>query len=367
MTKKAQKFRTLIVLAIVTMLSLGFFLFRGTEVVLHVDGTALAVVSNAKTVEELVEEENIIKEDAYIDTNLETEIEKGLEIQIKNPKPYTIDVNGLLTPITSTHTEVRQILEDAGVEIGEHDYTFPALDQEVAARTNIEYYHVDIVEEVKEDTIPFEEETRENKDLEKGKSRNVQEGKEGLKRREIQRTFLNGSQIERKVLSEEVVEEPIAHIDEYGSKEPEPVVVEKPKAQPKQSTQTKQAAQPNETRAAKQESQPSRGNSRKVITMNASAYDLSFESTGKRPGDRGYGITASGTQVRPGVVSVDPNVIPLGTRLYIESLDGTPDYGNAVAEDTGGAIKGNKIDLFFSSRNAALNFGRRNVRVHILD
>ena len=106
---------------------------------------------------------------------------------------------------------------------------------------------------------------------------------------------------------------------------------------------------------------------KRVITMNASAYDLSYQSTGKRPGDRGYGITASGTKARPGVVAVDPKVIPLGTKLYIESLDGRADYGNAIAEDTGGAIKGNRIDLFFNSRSAALNFGRRNVKVHILD
>ena len=103
------------------------------------------------------------------------------------------------------------------------------------------------------------------------------------------------------------------------------------------------------------------------IVMKASAYDLSFESCGKRPGDRGYGITASGTKARPGVVAVDPKVIPLGTKLYIESMDGTGSYGYASAEDKGGAIKGNRIDLFFSSRSDALKFGRRQVKVYILD
>ena len=113
----------------------------------------------------------------------------------------------------------------------------------------------------------------------------------------------------------------------------------------------------------------SRGSFRysKVMTMTATAYDLSYESTGKRPGDRWYGITASGTKVRPGVVAVDPNVIPLGTKLYVESLDGTPDYGFCVAEDTGGAIKGNKIDLFFETAEEVRRFGRRKVRVYILD
>lgn len=367
MTKKAQKFRTLVVLAIATILSLGMFFFKGTEVVLNVDGTAVTMVSYAKTVEELIEEENIIKDDAHIDLDYDTEIESGLEIQVKNPKQYNISVNGLLTPITSVHTEVGKILEDVGVEIGEHDYTFPALDEEVPARGTIEYFHVNIVDDIKEDPIPYEETTRENKDLEKGKIRNAQEGKEGLKHTKLEYMYVNGALIETRVLGEEVVAEPVAHIDEIGTKEPEPVVVAKPEPKPQPQPQAKQETQPKEQARASQESQPSRANARRVITMNASAYDLSFASTGKRPGDPGYGITASGTKARPGVVSVDPSVIPLGTRLYIESLDGSPDYGNAIAEDTGGAIKGNKIDLFFSSNSAAINFGRRNVRVHILD
>lgn len=346
MTKKAQKFRTLLVLAVITILFLGLIFVRGNEVILNVDGTEIAIVSYANTVEELVEEEDIIKENAYIDIDLDTKIERGLEIEVRNPKLYTIDVNGALTEITSVHRSVRKILEDAGVEIGRDDYTKPGLNEEVPLRTKIEYFHVEIVEDVKEDAIPFEEEQKENANLEKGKIRNVQEGKEGLKRTEIERKFVNGSLVESTILNEEVVTEPVAHIDEIGTKVPQPVVA---------------------TTRTTQQAQPSRANSRSVITMNASAYDLSFESTGKRPGDRGYGITASGTQVRPGVVSVDPRVIPLGTKLYIESLDGTADYGHAVAEDTGGAIKGNKIDLFFSSRSAALNFGRRNVKVHILN
>ncbi|MFT8872201.1 MAG: peptidoglycan-binding protein [Sporolactobacillus sp.] len=60
------------------------------------------------------------------------------------------------------------------------------------------------------------------------------------------------------------------------------------------------------------------------------------------------------------VVAVDPSVIPLGTKLYVEG------YGYAVAADTGGAIKGQKIDLFFNSNADALQWGRRTVKVQIL-
>ena len=107
-------------------------------------------------------------------------------------------------------------------------------------------------------------------------------------------------------------------------------------------------------------------NTSDIMVMEATAYDLSYQSTGKRPGDKAYGITASGMKAGPGVVAVDPKVIPLGTKLYIESMDSTKDYGYAVAGDTGGAIKGNRIDLFFFSSSDVRRFGRRNVRVKVL-
>lgn len=103
-----------------------------------------------------------------------------------------------------------------------------------------------------------------------------------------------------------------------------------------------------------------------VITCNATAYDLSFESCGKNPGDPGYGLTASGTYAKVGTVAVDPKVIPLGTKMYIVSTDGKYVYGYCTAEDTGGAIKGNKVDLFYNTRNECLQFGRRSVNVYIL-
>lgn len=93
----------------------------------------------------------------------------------------------------------------------------------------------------------------------------------------------------------------------------------------------------------------------RTITMRSTAYTSDPSENG------GYSTTAMGTAIRYGVAAVDPNVIPLGTRLYIEG------YGYARAEDTGGAIKGNKIDLVFGSKAQSNNWGRRTVRVTILN
>lgn len=75
--------------------------------------------------------------------------------------------------------------------------------------------------------------------------------------------------------------------------------------------------------------------------------------------------THLGTQVRPGVVAVDPNVIPLGSLVYIQYPDGRGEY--AVAEDTGGAIKGNRIDIAKWTVNEAEDFGIQHVKVFVVD
>ncbi|HEU4964456.1 MAG TPA: 3D domain-containing protein [Bacilli bacterium] len=100
----------------------------------------------------------------------------------------------------------------------------------------------------------------------------------------------------------------------------------------------------------------------RVINATLTAYTAGPESTGKYPGHPGYGVTASGRYVQENhTIAVDPRMIPLGTKVYIEGL------GVRVADDTGGAIQGNRIDVYMSDLNAAIHFGvKRNVKVYIL-
>lgn len=91
----------------------------------------------------------------------------------------------------------------------------------------------------------------------------------------------------------------------------------------------------------------------RVLSMQATAYS-------------GDGVTASGTATKRNsggysTIAVDPRVIPLGSTVYVEG------YGYAVAEDTGGAIKGNIIDVFFPSESEAQGWGRRSVNVYIIN
>ena len=94
----------------------------------------------------------------------------------------------------------------------------------------------------------------------------------------------------------------------------------------------------------------------KVINMVATGYDSSWESNYPFYGQPSY----TGLPLARGIVAVDPNVIAMGTRLYVEG------YGDAIAADQGGAIKGNRIDLYFDSRQEAMNWGMKTVKVTIL-
>ena len=165
----------------------------------------------------------------------------------------------------------------------------------------------------------------------------VQEGSDGMKDSVYQETYIDGVLVSKNFEEEFVYIVPVDEIIEVGTREYQVAT--------------------------------SRGGFRydTEFDMVATAYDLSYESTGKYPGDPEYGITASGTLAQPGTVAVDPSVIPLGTKLYIASTDGSPDYGYATALDTGGAIKGYRVDLFMEDGTDALNFGIRQVKVYVLE
>lgn len=101
------------------------------------------------------------------------------------------------------------------------------------------------------------------------------------------------------------------------------------------------------------------------INVIATAYTADFQSTGKNPGDAYYGVTASGAIAKRdpngySSIAVDPSVIPIGTKLYI------PGYGYGIAVDTGGAIKKNRIDLFYNTEKECYDWGVKEIEVYIL-
>lgn len=121
---------------------------------------------------------------------------------------------------------------------------------------------------------------------------------------------------------------------------------------------TKKAVAKAKAKAKAAKKAPSRSDNDtilKEITVSASAYTAGCNGCS--------GITSTGINLKknPGlkVIAVDPRVIPLGSKVYVEG------YGYAIAGDTGGAIKGNKIDVFIPTKSAALKWGRKTVKIKV--
>lgn len=110
---------------------------------------------------------------------------------------------------------------------------------------------------------------------------------------------------------------------------------------------------------------------KEVIEVKATAYCLCKKCCGKSETHPQYGVTASGLKIIPGTnmkaIAVDPKVIPLGSKVYVEGLNGAADYGYAVAADTGSAIKNLKIDLYMDTHEASLKWGVKNVKVYVIE
>ena len=149
--------------------------------------------------------------------------------------------------------------------------------------------------------IPYAIEEIPNETMNKGEKKVVQTGVEGTLEKYYKLTYEDGRIVSREFMNEEVITEPVIEIVEYG-------IV------------------PNFV--------TSRGDLvrySKVLDMRATAYTASFEDTGKHPDHPEFGICYTGMRAREGIIAVDPKVIPLYTRVYVEVLGDTPDYGFAIA------------------------------------
>ena len=198
------------------------------------------------------------------------------------------------------------------------------------------------VEETVTEKVPYSTIKRLNSSLAAGDTVTVREGEPGEKTVVYSVKYQNGKETSRDVVNSYVTKAPVARIVEYGVEAEEPQAVEKTNA-------------------------PASADVSKIdykyyIDCEATAYDMSPEENG------GYaGQSATGVPLEKGVIAVDPRVIPLGSSVYVEALDGSWSYGYAVAADTGGAIKGKRVDLCYRTQKECIQFGRRACRVYILN
>ncbi|EGQ23208.1 3D/G5 domain protein [Sporosarcina newyorkensis 2681] len=381
----------------ITTTSLVLIDGKKKTVSLALNGKQTELRTAAATVEELLAANDIqVKTHDYLEPSMDTPIEHGLAILWKQAKKVTIDVDGKTQELWTTEQTVQNVLKKANVDVTTHDEVEPALaanisdnqpitvekafqvivkdggkesthwststtvadflrDQNIrlteldkvegdskakltASNATVNIARVEKVTDVVEESENFKVQTKTDPKLLKGREKVVQEGKKGKVQRRFEVTKKNGKVVSRELVSEKVIEKPTHKVVRVGSK----VMVASANSQSDGNVGVSRSDAPSGGRE---------------FYANASAYTAYCNGCS--------GTTATGIDLRANpnlkVIAVDPSVIPLGSKVWVEG------YGYAVAGDTGGAIKGNRIDLHMPTKAQAYQFGRRQVKIKVIN
>lgn len=296
----------------------GFF-YNRHEVRIYADGKEMNLVMRGGTVADAVKKAKIpLGAKDIIEPSLKTPLTDDLQVRITRLFNVTLADNGTTAEHWVPTGTVGDTLAKIGIKLNPGDNVIPALEKKISAGQIIEVIRLSHCYTNQSVKVPFKVERRNDNSMERGLTRTVRQGQDGLIQKTIKITLNNGREVKREVIGQKVVRDPVNKIVAVGT------------------VRTKTVSRGETLRFSR------------VITMNATAYTY----TGHR--------TASGAHPYKGVVAVDPDLIPLGAKLYIEG------YGYATALDIGSSIRNNRIDLFFESVKEARSWGRRSVKVYIL-
>ena len=266
------------------------------------------------------------------------------EITICRSQRVTVCYHGEETVVTTFGETAGELLSRLNLEVGEYDVLSHTPDTLLDDGMDLRVDSVINRQETYTSTLPHETLLCNDASLPTGTREVLTEGVDGEMLLTADVLYVNGKETERAVLSETVTKAPVTEVVAVGTGEiPEsadpdamPVIADGYITLP----------------------------TGEVLTYTGSA---AIRATAYTHTDAGCDMTTyTGTTVHKGTVAVDPRYIPYGTRMFIVSNDGEYVYGIAVAEDCGGDIKGDRMDLYFPTFDECIQFGRRVCTVYFL-
>jgi len=306
-----------VVVAAVIIL-LGFF-YNRHDIRIHADGKVTEMIMRSGTVAEAIKKAGIplgVKD--IVEPPLQTALDEDLSIRVIRLVPITLIADGNTSEHWVTLGTVEQTLKKLNVALNQSDQVSPATGKMITSEDTIEVIRFSeqiITQSIK---IPYKTEQKDDNSMERGSVRVIKKGEDGLKQQTVKITLKNGKEIKREMVEEKILHAPVNKVVLVGT------------------MRTKVVSRGDSLRFSK------------VLSMHSTAYT----HTGHR--------TATGIYPYKGIVAVDPKVIPLGTKLYIDG------YGYATAADIGSSVKGNRIDVFVETEKEARSWGRRTAKVYIL-
>ena len=296
------------------------------------NGQAEPVRTRAVTVRDLLNEENIERTPAdALDVDPSSLLTDGETITYRAAVPVTLVVDGIAQTVQTSADTVGDLLAQQQVTFDGHDRVMPAAPTFISADGTVRVEHVSSWVERVDQAVPAPTQHRLSFDLAVGRVKVMEKGVPG--EREI--SYLVTRQTDRNAPPRRTI------VGRRIVRRPQPRVIAAGVGDFSSLAALAKLGYEGTLRLAKA-----------ALSMVATAYTANCYGCS--------GVTASGQRAGHGIVAVDPAVIPLGSHLYI------PGYGTAVAGDTGGAIRGNRVDLGFNSHEDAMQFGRRSVIVYVL-
>lgn len=292
---------------------------RAREISLEEGGVRTTLYSHADTVGEAVLEAGIRLHLAdHVIPDPATPLQHGMHIQLERSVPVNVVVDGHTLRTRTHRTRVGEVLADLGVTVNGQDFTEPGLDTPLLADMEIQVFRVTESVIVEQSPIPFDSEWQPDPESEIDTQSLLQEGEPGVLERRTRLRYVNGQVVDRRVEGESVVLAPKNRVMGYGTK----IIV----------------------RTLDTPSGPV--DYWRVVRMLATSYSAS--TAGVSASNPHYGYTRTGVKMGNGIVAVDPRVVNLNSRVYV------PGYGVGLAADTGGAIKGKRIDLGYADADLEL-------------
>ena len=296
-----------------------FYLLVQKTVNLEIDGEQIVLRTFSTTVGDLLEEQGItIEEKDHVTPPVDTRLMKKADISVSKATKLTILTDGLEISAATRNHQVTDVLSEYLISLAPLDEVSPELETWIEPGMTIQVVRVTTEDITCEVPVGYSIKRNYTLDLPSGTNRVTREGREGTAQQLWQVTFRDGVEVFRQMVSQEVLVKPVDQVLLCGLA-----------------------------------TAVSRGSdsiqSSRSVRMQATAYTYTGNNT------------ASGVPPHRGAVAVDTSVIPMGTTMYVEG------YGHAKALDRGGAIKGNKIDLFFETQAEVTKWGRRWVDVHFYD
>lgn len=298
-------------------------------VTLQQDGATLVLTTHAPTVDALLAQRGIVLHaDDYVYPAAAVPLSDGLAIEYRAATPVTIVRLGRSETVVSSAQTVADLLDEQQISLGINDVVTPGLDAAVPRDGIVRIVRLVTWQRRTERIVPHATLYRLDVSHPGRRAHVVRQGRSGLRVTITSFTQRDGGPIEKRVRT-------------YLARAPRERIVD-------------DALGPNGAYGELDRLALMRYGfiARSKVQMIATAYTAHCDGCSGR--------TAIGLPAGPGIVAVDPRIIPLGTRLYIRG------YGFALAGDTGGDIRGNRVDLGFASYSAAMQFGRREVTVYTL-